>query len=65
MQPLDHQQRYKGCPNLDAKGVLALPYKSFDLQVLRLEEELDFPPVPADLTYGACRKPNVRTSCTV
>ena len=61
MQPLDHQQRYKGCPNLDAKGVLALTYEGFDLQVLLqgLEEELDLPPVPVDLTYGARREPEV------
>jgi len=46
VQPLDHQQGNQGCPNLDAKGVLALSYEGFDLQVLlqRLEEELDLPP---------------------
>ncbi len=51
----------QGCPNLDAKGVLALSYEGFDLQVLlqRLEEELDLPPVPVDLTYGARREPEV------
>jgi len=61
VQPLDHQQRYKGCPNLDAKGVLALSYEGFDLQVLlqRLEEELDLPPGPVDLSYGARREPKV------
>ncbi|MPM41413.1 hypothetical protein SDC9_88068 [bioreactor metagenome] len=61
MQPLDHQQGNQGCPNLDAKGILALPYEGFDLQVLlqRLEEEFDFPPVPVDLTYGARREPEV------
>ena len=61
MQPLDHQQGNQGCPNLDAKGVLALTYEGFDLQVLLqgLEEELDLPPVPVDLTYGARREPEV------
>ena len=34
MQPLDHQQKYQGCPNLDTKGVLTLPYEDFDIQVL-------------------------------
>ena len=61
MQPLDHQQGNQGCPNLDAKGVLALSYEGFDLQVLlqRLEEELDLPPVPVDLTYGARPEPKM------
>ncbi len=61
VQPLDHQQGNQGCPNLDAKGVLALTYEGFDLQVLLqgLEEELDLPPVPVDLTYGARREPEV------
>ena len=61
MQPLDHQQGNQGCPNLDAKGVLALSYEGFDLQVLlqRLEEELDLPPVPVDLSYGARPEPKM------
>jgi hypothetical protein len=46
---------------MDAKGVLALSYEGFDLQVLlqRLEEELDLPPLPADLSYGARPEPEM------
>jgi hypothetical protein len=42
VEPLDNQQGDEGCPNLDAKGVLAHSDKGFDLQVLfnGLEEDL-------------------------
>ena len=55
MEPLNYQQRYHGCPNLDAKGILTGPYEGFDLQVLleRLEEEFDIPSLLIDGRYGA------------
>ena len=55
MEPLDYQQRYHGCPNLDAEGILAGPYEGFDLQVLlqRLEEEFYLPSFLIDGRYSA------------
>src|SRR6056297_4142315 len=51
MKPLDNNQSYKGCPNLDQQCVLACTDKGLDFQVLfqSLEEHLYLPPV---LIYG-------------
>jgi hypothetical protein len=37
MQPLQQEQRDQGCPNLDAKGVLAGPYEALHSQIQRGE----------------------------
>jgi len=61
MQVFEQQQGNKGCPNLDAQGILACADKGFDLQVLLegLEEYLDFPPVFVDGGNGARAKVEV------
>ena len=52
MEPLYNQQGDKGCPDLDAKGVLTGSDKGFYLQVLfqALEEDLDLPTLLVDGT---------------
>lgn len=50
MEPLQNKQSDHGCPNLDAKSVLARSYERLHLQVLlqSLEEQFDLPSVLVD-----------------
>ena len=50
MQPLQQEQGDQGCPNLDAKGVLAGPYEALYGQILFqcLEEQFDLPALLVD-----------------
>jgi len=61
MQILEEQQRNKGCPNLNTKGIFARADKGFYLQVLLkgLEEYFNLPSVFVDCGNCCCAKGKV------